>query len=56
MRIIIALKLLLLTLLTCAVVIIMMPAMIFGGTKFLREVYAVLEREFARLRRVKKVA
>ncbi|MEW5801310.1 MAG: hypothetical protein AB1847_04300 [bacterium] len=56
MKIIIALRLVLLSLLTCAVVVVMMPAMIFGGTKFLREVYTVLEKEFSRLRGLKKPA
>lgn len=56
MRIIIALRLLLLAILTCTVVLIMLPAMILGGSKFLREVYAVLENEYNRLRGSKKAA
>ena len=54
MRFFIAIKLVLLALLTCVVVVVMLPAMIFGGTKFLREVYGVLEREFTKLRSIKK--
>ena len=54
MKFFIAIKLVLLALLTCVVVVVMLPAMIFGGTKFLREVYGVLEREFAKLRGIKK--
>ena len=54
MRIIIALRLILLAFLTFAVVTIMLPAMIFGGSKFLREVYLVLDHEYARLRGIKK--
>lgn len=54
MRVFIAIKLILLSILTCVIVVVMLPAMIFGGTKFLREVYGVLEREFAKLRGVKK--
>lgn len=50
MRILILFRLIFLAFLTCAVVIVLMPAMIFGGTRFLREVYAVFEHECARLR------
>jgi hypothetical protein len=50
MKIVIALRLLLLAFLTFAVVTIMLPAMILGGSQFLQEVYAVLEHEYARLR------
>jgi len=50
MKIVIVLRLLLLAFLTFAVVTIMLPAMILGGSQFLREVYTVLEHEYARLR------
>lgn len=56
MRLFIAIRLIFLSILACGVVLVMLPAMIFGGTKFLREVYHVLEREFDKLRTVKKAA
>jgi len=56
MRLFIAIRLIFLSMLACLLVVVMLPAMIFGGTKFLREVYQVLEREFAKLRVLKKAA
>lgn len=49
MKIMILIKMMLLIALTLIVMIVLMPAMIFGGTKFLGEVYKVFSKEFRKL-------
>ena len=52
MKILVLIKMVLLLVLTLMVMIVLMPAMIFGGTKFLGEVYRVFSKEFRKLRGV----
>ena len=54
MKIMIFIKTVLLIFLTLIVMIMLMPAMIFGGTKFLGEVYKVFSREFKKLHGLKE--
>lgn len=54
MKIIVIIKMLLLILLTLVVMIMLMPAMIFGGTRFLGEVYKVFSKEFRKLQGVRE--
>ena len=49
MKIFVMIKMVLLILLTFVVMIMLMPAMIFGGTKFIGEVYGVFSKEFRKL-------
>ncbi len=49
MKILMIIKLFLLILLTLIVMIMLMPAMIFGGTKFIGEVYKVFIKEFNKI-------
>ncbi|MEW6379766.1 MAG: hypothetical protein AB1611_09180 [bacterium] len=51
MRMLLILKLFILAFFTCILAIVMLPAMILGGTRIIREVYTVVEREFSQLRR-----
>ena len=49
MKIMILVKTVLLVFLTLIVMIMLMPAMIFGGTKFIGEVYRVFTKEFRKI-------
>ncbi|MCL6583743.1 MAG: hypothetical protein K6U11_08900 [bacterium] len=51
MRIFLIFKLLILAVLTCIMGLIMMPALLLGGTQFIREVYSVVEREVIQVRK-----
>jgi len=53
MKIMVIIKLFFLIMLTAVVMIMLMPAMIFGGTKFLNEVYQVFIKEFNKIRGLK---
>ena len=54
MKIMVIIKLLFLILLTVVVMSMLMPAMIFGGTKFLGEVYQVFNNEFNKIFRFER--
>ncbi|MGA1839928.1 MAG: hypothetical protein ACMUIU_04810 [bacterium] len=53
MKIVMLIKMFLLFLLTFIVMIMLMPAVIFGGTKFIGEVYRVFIKEFNKIRGLK---
>lgn len=53
MKLILLVKMFLLFVLSVMVTIMLMPAMIFGGTKFLGEVWQVFVKEYHKLRRLK---
>lgn len=53
MKIVMFIKMFLLFLLTFIVMIMLMPAVIFGGTKFIGEVYRVFIKEFNKIRGLK---
>lgn len=50
MKLMVMIKLFLLFTLTFVVMVVLMPAMIFGGTKFIGEVYRVFTKEYRKLR------
>lgn len=52
MKMILIVKMFFLFILSAVVTIMLMPAMIFGGTKFLGEVWQVFIKEFHKLRRL----
>ncbi len=54
MKIMVLIKIFLLFILTLIVMIMLMPAMIFGGTKFIGEVYKVFSKEFRKLRGIQE--
>ena len=54
MKIMVMIKTVLLIVLSVFVVILLMPAMIFGGTKFIGEVYKVFTKEFRKLHPLKE--
>jgi len=53
MKIMVLVKMFFLIVLTAIVMIMLMPAMIFGGTKFIGEVYQVFIKEFNKIRGLK---
>lgn len=53
MKIVMLIKMFLLILLTFIVMIMLMPAVVFGGTKFIGEVYRVFIKEFNKIRGLK---
>jgi hypothetical protein len=53
MKIVMLIKMFFLFLLTFIVMIMLMPAVIFGGTKFIGDVYRVFIKEFNKIRGLK---
>lgn len=53
MKIVMLIKMFFLFLLTLIVMIMLMPAVIFGGTKFIGDVYRVFIKEFNKIRGLK---